>query len=664
MVAEFGLFLLILGFLIASFQGLLIFAPWQNRVDPPANWALAIRCARAQLITIAGAFICLTYLHAASDFSVANVVENSHSAKPFIYKLTGVWGNHEGSMLLWILILAGYGFAISFGKRTALQSGALRIQGLVASAFLAFSLFTSNPFARVFPIPADGRGLNPLLQDPGLAIHPPFLYAGYVGLSITFAFAVAGLLQGRIDADWARAVRPWTLAAWVALTIGIALGSWWAYYELGWGGFWAWDPVENASFMPWLAATAFLHSVRVVEKRDALKVWTALLAILGFSLSLVGAFLVRSGIITSVHAFAVDPERGVFILAILGAAVGGSLAVFAWKAPKLTTTASFDPVSREGAILINNVFLSTACATVFVGTFYALFIDVASGERLSVQSPYFNATFLPLMALMLLVMGPGAMISWKRGRLKPALRRLIPVAAFAFVVGTIAAAFYWPKPIAAGVGIALGLWAGGGALLDFAHRIRAFSAPRAEMARRFATLPRPYLGMTLAHIGVTVLVIGVMGAGVWRHDVVALVEPSDSITVGGFTATLNEVERGRGPNYIYDRALFDISRDDRTLRALSAERRFYPIRQMTTTEAGIWTMAFGDLYLTLGEPTDGAWAVRAWYNPFALWLWIGSGLIAGGGIVAMTRTRRSPKTTAQEQSAPNNLVSSPESVPA
>ncbi|MBT8473232.1 MAG: heme lyase CcmF/NrfE family subunit, partial [Marinicaulis sp.] len=629
------------------------------RESNAALYGVARKSALTQGALILLAFLALTYAHATSDFSVVNVVENSHSAKPAIYKFTGVWGNHEGSMLLWVLILAGFGAVLATSRdqaRTELNALALGAQGMVAAAFLAFILFTSNPFARILPAPADGMDLNPLLQDPGLAIHPPFLYLGYVGLSITFAFAVAGLLQGKIDEDWARAVRPWTLAAWVFLTIGIALGSWWAYYELGWGGFWAWDPVENASFMPWLAATAFIHSVRVVEKRGALKVWTVLLAILGFSLSLVGTFLVRSGLLTSVHAFAVDPTRGVFILAILAAAIGGSLFLFAVRAPLLKDSAAFDPVSRESAILLNNVFLATACATVFIGTFYPLFIDVLSGERLSVGAPFFNATFLPLMALMLLMIAPGAAMAWKKGDLKKTLQGLWPVALASIVVVVVAASLAWPKTIAAAFGAGLAAWAMGGAAMDFAKRTKLFSKSERDSWSRFKSLPRPYLGMTIAHIGLGVLIVGVMGAGVWRTEVVKLMQPADVISVGGYDATLREVVRDEGPNFLAERAVFDVARNGKPLRSLSTERRFYPVRQMQTTEAGIWTTLKGDLYLTLGErPAGGGWAVRAYFNPFAVWLWIGSGLIALGGAVAAMKKRIATATLTDEE----NLVETP-----
>lgn len=636
MTAELGQFALILALFAAAVQA--VFPVVGLRARDPALRAIARSAAIVQGGLVAFAFGCLTAAHAVSDFSVVNVVENSHSAKPFVYKLSGVWGNHEGSMLLWVLILSLYGAAVSlFGRnaRSTLTSNALAIQGAVAAAFIAFILFTSNPFARIFPAPADGADLNPLLQDPGLAIHPPFLYLGYVGFSITFAYAIAGLLEKRINAEWARVVRPWALAAWVFLTIGIALGSWWAYYELGWGGFWAWDPVENASFMPWLAGTAFLHSVRVVEKRDALKVWTVLLAILAFSLSLIGTFLVRSGILTSVHAFAVDPARGVFILAILAAVIGGSLALFAVRGASLTSQSTFQPVSREGAILLNNVLLVTACGTVFIGTFYPLFVDIVSGERISVGPPFFNATFLPLMAILLLIIAPGAALAWKRGTLKEGLARLLVAALAGLAAVLIAAWLTWPKPVAAALGAGLAVWALVATFGDISTRAKIRSGSLQASMTRLRGLPPSYLGMIIAHVGLAIVALGVLGAGVWRTETVLLMQKGDVIRAGAYEARLVDVVEANGPNFVAEHAVFAIEKDGQPVRELKAERRFYPVRGMQTTEAGIWTTLAGDLYLTLGEQTAGAgWAVRAYYNPLVFWLWIGSAVLAVGGIVA------------------------------
>ena len=648
MTAEIGNFALILALVAALWQAAFPFVGAVRNDNALA--ASAPNAAFAQLALIGFAFLCLTVSFAQSDFSVANVVENSHSAKPLIYKLTGVWGNHEGSMLLWVLILASFGAAVSVTRAGALKTMTLAVQGLVAAAFIAFILFTSNPFERVLPAAADGMDLNPLLQDPGLIIHPPFLYLGYVGYSVTFAFAIAGLIRARIDAEWARAVRPFALAAWIFLTIGIAIGSWWAYYELGWGGFWAWDPVENASFMPWLAGTAFMHSVRVVEKRGALKVWTVLLAILAFSLSLIGTFLVRSGILTSVHAFAVDPERGLFILAILGGAIGGALALFAARAGRLTAEGAFQPVSREGALVVNNVLLVTMTATVFIGTFYPLFIDVLSGERLSVGAPYFNAVFAPLACLLLFAMAPGAVLAWKKGRLGAAFRQAIPAAGAAFVACILALWLTWPKSIAAAFAAALAVWAGGGALVELARRIDLFSTPNNSLAH-LSGLPRSFLGMTLAHLGIAIVVIGAMGAGVWRTETVRLMTIGDVISVGGYEATLKHVEEVSGPNFLSETATFEIARDGRAFDSFKAERRYYPVRQMQTTEAAIRTTVLGDLYISVGEAHDGAgWAVKAWYNPLVLWLWLGAAMMALGGVVSLlpAPVRRNARVPAVE----------------
>ena len=647
MIPELGQFVLILALAAALLQALLPIAG-AARGDKVLT-ASARSIAIAQFVLVALAFAALTWVHANSDFSVRNVVENSHTAKPFVYKLSGVWGNHEGSILLWALILAGYGgvLATFAARNETLQALALSIQGAVAAAFLAFIIFTSNPFARVFPAPPDGLDLNPLLQDPGLAIHPPFLYLGYVGFSITFAYAIAGLIAGKIDRDWAAAVRPWALAAWTFLTIGIGLGSWWAYYELGWGGFWAWDPVENASFMPWLAGTAFIHSVRVLEKRDALKVWTVLLAISAFSLSLIGTFLVRSGIITSVHSFAVDPTRGIFILIILTAVIGGSLLLFALRAPLLTTNARFAAVSREGSIIANNILLSVACAIVFIGTFYPLFVEIMSGNRLSVGAPYFNFMFRILGAVLFLIIAPAAMLSWKRGDIGEALHRLWPVGAIALLMIGVALFLTWPKHVAAGLGAGLAFWAGGGAILDLVRRSRVRADGFAGAFKNIAALPRPYLGMNTAHLGLAIVAIGVLGAGVWRSEQVLFMNPGEAINIGGYEVTLKTVNEAEGPNYFLERAQFDVSRNGKYLRSLPAERRFYPVRGMQTTEAGIWTSLKGDLYLVIGERNEERGAVvRAWYNPFAVWLWIGSGIMAFGGLIAAL-PRRAPKESVQ-----------------
>lgn len=632
MTAEIGQIFLSLALIAALYQGIFPFAG--AKAGDAALMRTGRTAAFSQLLLVAAAFAALTLAHVLSDFSVRNVVENSHTAKPFIYKITGVWGNHEGSMLLWALILAAYGAAVAATAGAgALTARVLGVQGLVAAAFLGFILFTSNPFARVFPAPSDGQDLNPLLQDPGLIIHPPFLYLGYVGFSIAFAYAVAGLISGRIDEAWARAVRPWALAAWTFLTIGIALGSWWAYYELGWGGFWAWDPVENASFMPWLAGTALVHSIRVLEVRGAFKAWTVLLAILAFSLSLVGTFLVRSGVLTSVHAFATDPARGMFILLILVVFIGGALALFALRGPSLTSTAQFSAVSREGGLLVNNVILVASTATVFIGTFYPLFVDVIAGEKLSVGAPYFNLVFLPFMALALLIIAPASAIAWKRGSLPEALRRLWPAALAGAAAAALALWLAAPKHVTAAAGAGLAVWAGAGVVADFARRVRLFEK---NAAARIANLPKSYVAMTIAHLGLAVVAVGVLGAGVWKSETIAYAREGDTIRVAGFEATLQSVREAQGPNYAAEQATFAIRRNGVALPPMTAERRFYPVRGMQTTEAAIATNLAGDLYLTVGEfnPERG-WVVRAWRHPLTVWMWIGAGLIALGGVVGI-----------------------------
>ncbi len=642
MLAELGQIFLALALMAALYQGLFPFLG--ARAGDAAVTDGARRAALLQGALVAAAFLALTALHASSDFSVRNVFENSHTAKPFVYKLSGVWGNHEGSMLLWVLILAGFGAGLAAtGRGTSgglLRARTLSVQGWIAAAFLAFVIFTSNPFERLSPAPADGQDLNPLLQDPGLAIHPPFLYLGYVGFSIVFAFAVAGLISGRIDQAWARAVRPWALISWTCLTIGIVLGSWWAYYELGWGGFWDWDPVENASFMPWLAGTALVHSIRVTETRGGFKAWTALLAILTFSLSLIGTFLVRSGVLTSVHAFAVDPERGVVILAILAAVVGGSLTLFAFRGPQLLSTARFAPVSREGALLLNNVILVAICAMVFLGTFYPLFAEILTGAKLSVDTPYFNIMFPPFAIALFFVLGPGVVLSWKRGDLRAAFIRLWPAGLAAAAALLISFWLAAPRSAAALAGVAFAAWAGGAVFIDLARRIRLGEAAPADSLRRLGGLPRAYLGMAGAHLGLAVAAIGVVGAGAWQSEAIAYADIGDTMRVGGYDVTLQAVREEEGPNYLSETADFAVARNGRDIRTLSAERRFYPVRGMRTSEAGVWTTALGDLYFSLGERREGeGWAVHGYYKPFAVWLWAGGAMMALGGVIALSPAR-------------------------
>ncbi|WP_300542241.1 heme lyase CcmF/NrfE family subunit [Maricaulis sp.] len=643
MIAELGQFALILAFVVALGQSVLTFAGLRTGDRVVHDFARA--GALAQFALVLAAFACLTALFALSDFSALVVAENSHTDKPFIYKLTGVWGNHEGSMLLWALILTGYTAALALTAKPVearLVSMTFAVQSLITAAFTAFLIFTSNPFARLWPAPENGQDLNPLLQDPGLASHPPMLYAGYVGFSITFSFAVAALLDGKVDARWARIVRPWALTAWCFLTVGIALGASWAYYELGWGGWWAWDPVENASLMPWLAGTAFIHSLRVMEKRDTLKAWTVLLALLAFSLSLAGTFLVRSGVLTSVHAFAVDPTRGVFILAILIGVIGGSLALFGLRAGLLKPTGMFSEVSRESTLLVNNLFIGAACALVFFGTFYPLFVTTVSDQTITVGAPFFNATFNPLMGVLLILVPVSGMLAWKRGRLAPIARKLAPALVAALAAGLVAFWIADRTRIAGALGTALALWIAVGVAIDLAQRTRLFDAgPGASLARA-ARLPLGIWGMAVAHFGLAVTVFAITGVSAWKQETSAFMMPGQSLQLGGYTLTLDDVRRTERANFVSEEGAFSVTRGQRDLGGLVAERRFYPVRQMSTTESAIRTRATGDLYVTLGEPSpERGWPVHAYIYPFAMWLWIGSAILALGGLLSIAdRGRR------------------------
>ena len=643
MIVEIGHFALVLALVVAVVQGTLPLVGAHRRIVSWMN--LASWAAMAQFTLIAISFLSLTYAYVTSDFSVANVFENSHSLKPMLYKVSGVWGNHEGSLLLWVLILAAFGLAVAFAGGNlpnSLKARVLAIQALIGTGFLSFMLFTSNPFLRLNPAPVDGRDLNPLLQDPGLAFHPPFLYLGYVGFSMAFSFAVAALIEGKVDAAWARWVRPWTLAAWIALTLGIAMGSWWAYYELGWGGWWFWDPVENASFMPWLAGTALLHSAIVCEKRNALKSWTILLAIVTFSLSLLGTFLVRSGVLTSVHAFATDPERGVYILLLLVIAIGGSLALYAWRAPKLKTEGLFAPISREGALILNNVLLATACFTVFLGTLYPLFLDALGGGTVSVGPPYFELTFVPLMVPLVLATGIGPLLAWKRGDLKGALARLKFVGVVALAVWAL---LWWrttgTSPLPA-FGIGLATWIAGAVLVEYAGRIGLFRITGSESWRRAMNLPRAAYGMTASHLGLAVLVAGVTASSAWQSEAITVMRPGSTAEVAGYTFTLDGVSDVEGPNYVAERARFTLSWEGDELAVMTPENRFYPVQGMQTTEAAIRTTLLADIYAVIGDPIEGetdAFAVRLYHNPLVPWIWGGTLMMVAGGLVSLTDRR-------------------------
>jgi len=640
-IPELGHYALVLALFVAILQSTL---PMAGAATRNIVWMeVAKPAAYAQLLLIFIAYLALTWAYVVSDFSVQNVVNNSHSLKPMLYKVSGVWGNHEGSMLLWVAMLALFGAAVAWSGSNlppTLKARVLSVQGMISIGFLLFILVTSNPFVRVDPAPLDGHDLNPLLQDPGLAFHPPFLYLGYVGFSMAFSFAVAALIEGRVDPAWARWVRPWTLLAWSSLTMGIAMGSWWAYYELGWGGWWYWDPVENASFMPWIAGTALLHSAIVVEKRDALKTWTILLAIVTFSLSLMGTFLVRSGILTSVHAFAVDPARGSFILVLLLIATGGSLLLYSLRAPSLKAGGVFAPVSREGSLVLNNLLLSTATATVFIGTLYPLFLDVLDLGKVSVGAPFFNSTFVPLMIPMIAVMVVGPLMAWKRGDLPGALKRLWWAA-----LATMAAVLYtvWTQggPVLALAGIAMAAWAFFGTIAEFAERIRLFRVPLKDSLSRAANLPRSAWGMTITHAALGIAIAGMTGSSAWQSEVVKAVLPGDTVAIAGYELRFEGVRKAQIDNFESDTGIFTLMRDGRVLGTLTPERRFYPVSRMPTTEAAIHTTWVSDVYVAMGDPVEGSqqWTVRYYHHPLVPWIWIGSILLVIGGLVSMSDRR-------------------------
>ena len=641
MIVEIGHFALILALCVALAQASvpLIGAARDNR----AWMGVATPTAVAQLGLLFIAFLALMFAYVTSDFSVKNVADNSNSLKPLIYKISGVWGNHEGSMLLWVLILALFGAIVAgFGRNLppGLKARTLAVQAMISIGFLAFIILTSNPFERLDPAPLDGQGLNPLLQDPGLALHPPILYVGYVGFSIAFSFAVAALIEGKVDAAWARWVRPWTLLAWLFLTAGIALGSWWAYYELGWGGWWYWDPVENASFMPWLVGTALLHSAIVVEKRDALKSWTILLAIITFSLSLVGTFLVRSGVLTSVHSFASDPDRGVFILGILVIATGGSLALYAWRAPQLQSRGLFQPISREGGLVLNNLLLTTAAATVFLGTLYPLFLDAFGSEKVSVGPPFFNATFVPLMIPLVIAVGIGPLLPWKRADLGGVMARLKIAFVVAALVALGTAYLTWGKTVFGPLGIGIAGWLCASVLLEMGERIGLGRIAFSDSLKRAAGLPRAAWGMTVAHFGLAITVAGVTGAALWQVESIQIMKPGERVNVSGYEFTLDDARQIRGPNYVAERGFFTVKTGGEELIKLEPERRRYLVSGQETTEAAIFTTAMYDLYVVLGEANGkGGWTIRLYYKPLVPWLWIGSLIMVLGGVVSLTDRR-------------------------
>lgn len=638
MIVELGHFALALALGVALFQGLV---PLWGAVKGDALLTrLAPRAALAQFALLAMAFGALAYAYLNSDFSVANVFENSHSLKPFVYKWSGIWSNHEGSMLLWVLILALFGAALAlFSRRLPadMLAATLGVQALVASAFIGFLLFTSNPFARLMNAPLEGRGMNPVLQDPGLAIHPPLLYLGYVGFSIVFSFAAAALILGRIDAAFARMVRPWTLAAWVALTLGIAMGSYWAYYELGWGGYWFWDPVENASLMPWLTGTALLHSAIVMEKREALKTWTILLAVLTFSLSLLGTFLVRSGVLTSVHAFAVDPERGLFILGILIAFIGGSFALFAARARLMEGGGLFAPISREGALVFNNLFLSVASLAVFVGTLYPLLLEALTGAKISVGAPFFNLTAVPLMLPIFLLIPIGQKLAWKRGNFLGATQRLLVALLIGLAFAAFTAFVRHGAPVLALAAFALGAWLIAGSIDELVER--AFRSGAGQVFSRLRGIPASVYAMVLAHVGVGIMVLGIAATALETEKVVAM-RPGETLALGDYTLQLRGFANENGPNYTAAVARFTLSDSTGVLAELSPGKRVFVGRQMPTSEVARYRYGLSEIYLAIGESSeDGRVDLRAYDKPLVLLIWLGPLLMSIGGMVSLLDRR-------------------------
>ncbi len=641
MIVELGHVALILAFLVAIVQ---MIVPMVGASRGWADWMrAAVPAAIVQFLLTLAAFGALMHAFAVSDFSVRLVALNSNSAQPLIYKLAGTWGNHEGSMLLWMLMLTLFGAMVAWwgdNLPPALRARVLSVQATIAVAFFGFILFTSNPFLRLATPPLDGNDLNPLLQDPGLAFHPPFLYLGYVGLSMAYSFAIAALIEGRVDAAWARWVRPWTLLAWVFLTIGIAMGSMWSYYELGWGGWWAWDPVENVSFMPWLIAGALLHSAIVVEKRDTLKSWTILLAILAFSFSLIGAFIVRSGIITSVHTFADDPQRGVYLLWILGAFIGGSLMLYAWRAPVLRSNSAFSTISRESGLVMNNLLLVVATLVVFFGTIWPLLAEVLTGRKVSVGPPFFDLAFTPFMVALAVILPAFALLPWKRGSLGRAMQPLWGILILSIALGALVWSLQTGRSMLAPIGAALAIWLVFGALADIAAKVRLGRAGPAETLRRAWNLPRADWGKTIAHAGLGVSIFGIAAISAWTVEDVRAIRPGESFAIGGYNLRLDGIEPTRGPNYSAETATIAVLKDGRQIATLRPEKRLYDVQGMATTEAAIDRGLTRDLYVALGDQQqDGARALRTYIKPFANWIWLGALMMAGGGIVSLTDRR-------------------------
>jgi len=640
MVPEIGHFALLIALCIASVQGVISIAGAAR--DDHSWMALSRPAAQAQFMFIVVAFICLAYAFLNDDFSVTYVATNSNSAMPVQYKIAGIWGGHEGSLLLWMLMLSGWMFAVTLFSKNLPQDMASRVlgvMGLISVGFISFMVFTSNPFDRLLPAAVDGRDLNPLLQDFGLIIHPPMLYMGYVGFSVAFAFAIAALLSGRFDAAWARWSRPWTTVAWSFLTMGIALGSWWAYYELGWGGWWFWDPVENASFMPWLMGTALIHSLAVTEKRGSFKNWTILLAIFAFSLSLLGTFLVRSGVLTSVHAFATDPERGLFILIFLLITIGSSLGLFAWRASKVGLGGEFKLVSRETMLLIANVVLVVACGSVLLGTTYPLLLDALDMGKISVGPPYFNAVFVPLVVVLVIMMGIGPTARWKQSNISDLLKQMrIP-----FVASLICALVV---PYLAGewlawvfMGLWMAYWVMFSVITNIYNRV-SVSRLKGSALDKLKSFPRSYYGHNFAHFGVAITIIGVTCVVNYESEQDVRMEIGDTIDIGPYVFRFDGAQEIKGPNYTASQGQIYVTKNGELEGILRPEKRLYNVQRMPMTEAGIDSGVFRDLYVSLGEPlANGAWSVRVYYKPFVGWIWGGAAFMAFGGFLAISDKR-------------------------
>lgn len=641
MLAELGQYAIIVALTVSIAQTLIPLVGAYRR--DYQQMAFAGFASFVQFLFLSVAFGLLAYAFVVSDFSLTIVATNSNTAMPFFFRLAATWGNHEGSLLLWVTILALFSFAIAaFGRNLpiTLKARVLAIQAAISSGFLILMIFTSNPFDRMHPVPADGQELNPLLQDIGLVLHPPFLYLGYVGFSVAFSFAVAALIEGRVDAVWARFLRPWVLAAWIFLTIGITLGSFWAYYELGWGGWWFWDPVENASFMPWLAGTALLHSAIVVERRQTLVVWTLLLAILTFSLSLVGTFLVRSGIITSVHAFAVDPARGVGVLALILLATGGSLTLFSIRARNLDRLVPFTIVSREGGLVLNNILLVVATGTVFLGTFYPLFVELLSDEKISVGPPFYNQSFVPVMVPLALAVAVGSSLRWKRDRLSEAVARLKVPLVLAILVAVVLVLWYGLGALGAALGMALSAWLIFGTAYILAKRMRLADRNLGRSLRALVTTPRATYGMILAHMGLGLFVAGVTAVTAFEQERIVALSKGESVEIAHLSVMLDDVSGGAQDNFQFERGHFTVSNGTQQILQLTSERRFYPVSERVTTEAGIRPIGLTNIYVAMGEPNDaGQWVARVYYHPLVLLIWFGPALMALGGALSLADRR-------------------------